>query len=125
MMMVISFSYIDLYNLLGKCYEMLDNRSMSLRLFVIALQIDLGCVESAEQLVKNGLVSSKEMKLCLDACTADTHNSSKNHSIYDRGLSSSNYESSRNDCTDITGLFDFHSAGSNNLHRSYLQSYYQ
>ena len=91
-----------LYFITGKCYDMLDNRRQSLNMLVAALRVDMGCLEAAEHLVTNGLLSRADARECLrvlsqrpaDPCV----------------------------CRDIMELFDFRSE--RNHARAYLESYY-
>lgn len=100
-----------LFFIIGKCYDMVDNRRQALHMLVAALRVDIGCLEAAEYLVDNGLISRSDAKECLRACSP--------HSAYqtdeDRGF--------RRGCSEIRELFDFNSE--RNSQRVYLKSYYE
>jgi len=86
---------------------MQENRRIALRMLLCALQVDVGCVQAAEHIVKSGLISANETRDCLKACSS----SAAPLSI----LTSDN--------NDLLHLFNF--KGDHNQHRSYLESFYQ
>lgn len=53
-----------LYCVLGKCYDMLEHRSRSLRALTLALHVDVACVEAAQYIADSSLLS-KPAKLGL------------------------------------------------------------
>jgi hypothetical protein len=96
--------FAGLFFITGKCYDMLDNRRQSLHMLVAALQVDVGCLEAAEYLVSNGLVSRGDSRECLRACA--------------RGPAEA-----PGACHEISDLFNFHSE--RNSRRACLKSYYE
>ena len=45
---------------------MLENRSRSIRMLLIAIEIDTTCVEALDYIVQNSLLNSEELKAILD-----------------------------------------------------------
>ena len=52
----------SIYSIVGKCYDNLENRSRCLCAFVISVQIDAACTESAEYIVENCLMTKTEKR---------------------------------------------------------------
>jgi len=46
-----------IYSLVGRCYDILDHRSVALKALTVALKLDLHCVEAVEYIVDNGLLT--------------------------------------------------------------------
>lgn len=46
-----------IYCLIGKCYDLLEHRSRALKCLLIAIKLDMVCVEAAEYIVDNGLLT--------------------------------------------------------------------
>lgn len=51
-----------IYCLIGKCYDLLDHKPRALKALVISLKLDLACVEAAEYIVDNSLLSEIEKR---------------------------------------------------------------
>jgi hypothetical protein len=48
------------YCLIGRCYDMMDNRARCLRALKCAIRIDPACIEAAEILCSSGFLSLQE-----------------------------------------------------------------
>lgn len=51
-----------MYCLLGRCYDLLEHRARALLAFRMALRVDLRCVEAAEYIADNGLLTQVGMR---------------------------------------------------------------
>jgi tetratricopeptide (TPR) repeat protein len=62
-----------IYNMIGQCYDQLDNRPRAIKALVAALTVDSACTEAAEYLVSHGLLSPSEKKSLLTVSLDLTH----------------------------------------------------
>ena len=62
-----------IYNMIGQCYDQLDNRPRAIKALVAALTVDSACTEAAEYLVSHGLLSPNERKSLLAVSLDLTH----------------------------------------------------
>ncbi len=61
-----------LYCLVGKCFDVLDNRWKSLRALTISVRLDLGCIEAAEYLIQGGLMTDTQRIALFDKIKDDS-----------------------------------------------------
>ena len=54
-----------IYNTIGQCYDLLDNRPRAVKALIASLSIDSACTEAGEYLVSHGLLSIQDRKFLL------------------------------------------------------------